>query len=173
LSLHKKISKQHVIEPVSVFFEDGLARRDLTDANSPMEGLGRFNIEVYLIALLGVDVRNFTPPIIMTVRFLVDAMLPFLILITGSYLTRRGDPMKLAQFYVRLKTPVGATPEDEARAIAESRSNPARSDHTKLFPNTDWEFTKWDRTDTLGFLACCASVGVVLLFLKAVLLIGA
>jgi hypothetical protein len=80
--------------------------------------------------------------------------------------------MTLAQFYVRLKTPVGSTPEDEARAIAESQANPTRFDHTKLFPNTDWEFTKWDRTDTLGFLTCCASVGVVLLLLKVVLLIG-
>ena len=168
----EKISKKHVIEPVPVFFEDGLVRRDLTDPNSPLEGIGRFDIEVYLIALLGVDVRNFTPPIIMTVRFLVDAMLPFLILIAVSYLTRRGDPMTLAQFYVRLKTPVGSTPEDEARAIAESQANPTRFDHTKLFPNTDWEFTKWDRTDTLGFLTCCASVGVVLLLLKVVLLIG-
>lgn len=167
------ILKMHTIEPVPVFFEDGLARRDLSDPNSPLEGIGRFNIEIYLVALLGVDVRNFTPPILMTVRFVVDSVLPFLILIAISYMTPRGDPEKLAQFYVRLKTPVGATPEDEERAMAESRANPARFDHTKLFPNTDWEFTKWDKTDTLGFLACCVLVGVVLLVLKAVLLIGA
>jgi hypothetical protein len=32
--------------------------------------------------------------------------------------------------------------------------------------------TKWDRVDTLGFLASCALVGVVLIVFKAVLVVG-
>ena len=169
----EKITKQRRSEAVPLFFEDGVVRKDPSNPASPKEGIGRFNIEVYLISRLGVNVRIFSPPMVMAVRFVVDALLPLLLLVVVSYLTRRGDPEKLARFYVRLKTPVGATPEAEAAAIAASHADPSRFDHTKLFPRSDWEFTKWDKLDALGFLACCASVGVVLLVFKGLMLIGA
>jgi hypothetical protein len=64
-----------------------------------------------------------------------------------------------------MKTPVGDTPELEAAGMAETRRNPARFDHTKLFPHSNWEFCKWDRVDTIGFLACSAlSAAIVLVF---------
>jgi Na+/proline symporter len=167
------ISRQHRIEPAALYFEDGVARKDPSDPESPKEGIGRFNIEIYLVALLGVDVMNFTPATIMTARFLVDALLPFLILIAVSWVTPPGDPQRLAHFYARLKTPVGATPEADAAAVAASYADPSRFDHTKLFPKSNWEFTKWDKMDALGFLACCASVGFILLVFKGAMLIGA
>jgi hypothetical protein len=167
-----KIRKEQRIEPVALYFEEGLTRQNFSDPDSPQEGMGRFNVEIYLLALLGVDVASFTPPMLLTARFLVDTLFPIAILILVSYLTRPGDPEKLARFYVRLKTPVGKTPEEEAEAVALSYANPNRFDHTKLFPKSNWEFAKWDKTDALGFLACCAMTGIVLLVLKGVTLIG-
>ncbi|HVU37190.1 MAG TPA: hypothetical protein VHC95_02550, partial [Opitutales bacterium] len=41
------------------------------------------------------------------------------------------------------------------------RRNPGRFDHLKLLPGTNWEFLKWDRTDAVGFLICCAVSGAV------------
>jgi hypothetical protein len=35
-------------------------------------------------------------------------------------------------------------------------------DHRKMFPRSNWEFTKWDRVDTVGFLICCAVSGAIL-----------
>ena len=169
----ERIFKEHRIEPAPLFFEDGVARINPADPNSPREGIGRFNIEIYLLALLGVNVNNFTPPMIMTARFLVDSLLPMLILIVASWMTRAGDPEKLARFYARLKTPVGDTPDADRVTVCESYANPARFDHTKLFPGSDWEFTKWDKLDALGFLACCAAVGAILLFFKGLMMIGA
>jgi hypothetical protein len=90
-----------------------------------------------------------------------------------SLLTQPADPARVARFYVRMKTPVGKTLEDDAVAVEASYANPARYDHTKLFPRSNWEFTKWDRQDTLGFLACLGLVGFILVFFKAVLTIGA
>ena len=43
--------------------------------------------------------------------------------------------------------------------MAETRRDPHRFDHVKLFPRSSWEFTKWDRVDTIGFVACCAVSG--------------
>ncbi len=49
----------------------------------------------------------------------------------------------------------------------------ARFDHTKLFPRSSWELCHWDKTDTIGFLACCVGVALVLIFFKVVVQIGA
>ena len=167
------ISKEHHTKPVSIYFGDGVARKNPADPKSPKEGIGRFNIEMYLLALLGVNVSNFTPPMIMTAWFVVDSFFPVLILLIVSWMTRPGDSVKLSRFYARLKTPVGETPQADAAAVCESYENPERYDDTKLFPGTDWEFTKWDKMDGLGFLGCCAAVGVILLLFKGLLLLGA
>lgn len=166
------VRKQHRSEPVALYFEDGIAAVDPSDPDSPRQGMGRFNVEVYLLHLLGVKVAEFTPPMILTARLLTDTAVPFLLLIVVSLLTPRGEPLRLARFYARLKTPVGATPEEEAEEIAHSEEDPGRFDHLKLFPRSDWEFTKWDRTDTVGFLSCCAFVAFVLAVFQGLLRLG-
>ena len=71
-----------------------------------------------------------------------------------------------------MKTPVAATLAQDAIEVNAGYANPRRFDHHKLFPNSNWEFTKWDRQDALGFFGCCAFVGVILLFFKGVLALG-
>jgi Na+/proline symporter len=160
-------------EPVSAYFEEGVVRVDPKDVNSPKTGKGLFRTEVYLISLLGVDVTKFNAAQLMTTRYVVDALLPILILIVVSLLTPPTDPQRVARFYVRLKTPVGATLEEDALAVEASYADPTRYDHLKLFPKSNWEFTQWNRQDALGFLCCCGLVGFILIFFKAVLMIGA
>ena len=95
-----------------------------------------------------------------------------ILLIAISMVTRPTDPERLDRFYARMKTPVGATRQEDHAAVLESYANPTRFDHAKLFRYSRWEFTKWDRADTVGFVACCGGVVVVLVFFKAVLAIG-
>jgi energy-coupling factor transporter transmembrane protein EcfT len=166
------ITKTQRTEPVSVYFEEGVVRLDPKNPNSPKTGIGLFRTEVWLISLLGVDVAGFNSAQLMTTRYVVDALLPILILLVASRLTKPTDPARVARFYARMKTPVGPTAADDARAVEASYANPARYDHLKLFPRSNWELTKWNRQDTLGFLGCCALVGVILIFFKAVLMIG-
>jgi Na+/proline symporter len=167
------IEKTRRIEPVSVYFEEGVVRVDPKDPNSPKTGKGLFRTEVYVLALLGFDVAGFSAAQLLTTRYLVDALLPITLLIVVSLLTRQRDPERVARFYARMKTPVAATLELDAKEVEASYANPTRFDHLKLFPKSDWEFTKWDKRDTVGFAACCALVGVVLLVFKGVLMIGA
>jgi Na+/proline symporter len=166
------ITRRQVVDPVSVYFEEGVVRVDPHDLNSPRTGLGLFRVEVYVLSLFGVDVTSFSAAGLMTTRYVVDAAFPLLILLIVSKLTRPTDPERVARFYVRLKTPVAATLEEDALEVERSYANPNRFDHQKLFPNSNWELTKWNRMDTLGFLACCALVGFILLFFKAVLVVG-
>ena len=51
-----------------------------------------------------------------------------------------------------------------------TRLNPTRFEDTKLFGRNSWlEFCKWDRVDTVGFLACSALSGVIIAFFIAML----
>lgn len=145
---------------------------DPNDVHSPRTGLGLFRAEVWLISLLGVDVAAFNSAQLMTTRFLVDALLPILILIVVSLLTKQADPVRVGRFYVRMKTPVGKTLDEDALDVEASYANPTRYDHTKLFPRSNWEFTKWNKQDAVGFIVCVALVGFILVFFKTVLVIG-
>ncbi|MFM9031483.1 MAG: hypothetical protein ACKOTF_12575, partial [Opitutaceae bacterium] len=128
-------------------------------------GLNRLNLECWLLARAGVDVDVLTRTQRVTLQFFFDGVFPFVVLLAASLLTRPTDPRRVAEFYGKMKTPVGATPELEAAALAATRSDPARFDHTKLWPRSHWEVCRWDRVDTIGFLVCSAlSAAIVLLF---------
>jgi hypothetical protein len=136
------------------------------DTSSPLRGTGRFNFEVWGLGHAGIKPAEMTSVQRDTAHFFVDGVLPFVLLIGFSFVTRRGDKASENNFFGKMKTPVLPTPELEAAALEETWRNPARFDHLKLFPGTNWEFLKWDRTDAIGFIACCATSGaVVCLFL--------
>jgi hypothetical protein len=132
------------------------------DLTSPLVGRGRFNFECWLLGRAGMDVAALTPLERLTAQFLVDALLPFAGLLAVSLLTRPTDPKRLDLFYGKMKTPVGETPELEATAMAQTCEDPRRFNHTKLFPTSSWEFCCWDRTDTWGFIVCCAASAALL-----------
>ncbi len=77
------------------------------------------------------------------------------------------------RFYARMKTKVAPTPEEDQAEVEASHANPSRFDHLKLFPATNWEFTKWTRKDVVGFFGCWGIVGLILLLLWTVLHVGA
>jgi hypothetical protein len=151
--------------PAAVYF-DQVLRSDPTNPASPLVGKGRFNMEAYLFGKMGVDVVAMSPNGRLSVQYFWDAFFPFAMLILFSLVTRDRDQARIDFFYGKMKTPVGATPELELAAIEETRRNPGRFDKTKLFGSgSSWEFTVWDKTDSVGFIACCAvSGGMILLF---------
>ena len=99
-------------------------------------------------------------------QFTFDAIFPFIVLIGVSLLTRVPEARVLDQFYGKMKTPVGASPELEEAAMAATRENPNRFNSDKMVPGSRWEFGRWDRTDFVGFFLCCTaiSVSIVVLF---------
>lgn len=151
-------------KPSAVYFAN-VVRSNPQDPSSPLVGTGRFNLECWVLGKTGMDVASMSQSQRLTVQFFFDGLFPFVVLLVASWLTPRTDPKRVAQFYGKMKTPVGDTPELEAAAMAETQRNPTRFDHTKLFPRSNWEFCRWDKVDTVGFLACCAvSFSIVGLF---------
>jgi hypothetical protein len=137
----------------AVYFESAV-RKDPEDPNSARVGHGRFHLELWTLRLVGVDVASFSLSERNAARFIYDGLFPFAVLILVSLVTRPPARERIDRFFGKMKTPVGATPELEAAAVEETMRNPRRFDHHKLFPKSSWEMTKWDKVDTIGFVAC-------------------
>jgi Na+/proline symporter len=157
-------------KPVPVYWKQ-LVRTNPADAASPLEGRGRFSFECWALSKFGLNPAQLTPNGRESAQFYFDGLFPFIVLFVVSYLTRPTDQARVDQFYGKMKTPVGDTPELEAAGMEATRQNPGRFDHTKLVRNSSWEFCKWDRVDTVGFLICCAVsaaiIGIFVLLLHA------
>ncbi len=171
------VKKPFTIPPVALYFE-AVARANPQDSQSPLEGVGRFQVEAYILHLIGFPVRDFPKAGLLAARWLVDGLLPFIMLIGFSLLfpsrpPSTEDKLRVDVFFAKLKTPVAATPEDDDREVAENYKAPHRFDSKKLFPGSDWEFTKWTRADWQGFLGCWGVVILILGFLWGILHIGA
>ena len=157
--------------PVSVYWEK-VVRIDPNNPASGIEGRGRFNLECWTLDKLGViDAAKLTPVGRETVQFFFDGLFPFVVLVIASLLSPRTPKPLVEQFYGKMKTPVGATPELEAAEMEATQRNPSRFDNTKLFgPTSSWEFCKWTRVDAVGFLSCLgvsfAIVGLFVVLLK-------
>jgi Na+/proline symporter len=149
------------VAPVPMFF-DRVVHQDAFDLASPLVGGGRFNLEAWLLSKAGLNLGTMSGRDLQSVQFFFAAIFPFIVLVVASLLTRPPAQEKINWFFGKMKTPVGATPELEAAAIEETRRNPGRFDHTKLFPSSNWEWTKWDKTDTVGFVVCLGVSGAII-----------
>ncbi len=158
------IQREHTIEPAGIFFEQ-VARTDPDDPSSPQEGLGRFHAEIWVLSWFGIDFSHCTKAQLVAIRFLFDALFPFLLLFLISFVTRPTPKPHLDRFFATLHTPVQETPEEEKAALEDSYRNPGKFEKDKLFPGSNWEIIKPNRTDFLGFGGSWVLVGVIILLL--------
>jgi solute:Na+ symporter, SSS family len=165
------IKKPTVVLPMAVYF-DSVARVDPKDPNSAEEGIGRFNIENYSLHLLGIPVWRFSGSGMTTSRWAFDGLFPFIVLIVFSRLTKPDELERADRFFAKMRTPVAATPELDKEEVQLSFEMPHRFDDKKIVKGSNWQFTKWDRNDFLGFLGCWVIVGAILLVLWGVTHIG-
>ena len=167
----ERIAKTHTIAPKSIFF-DSVAYVDPDNPAAGREGVGRFHLERYIPSLVGVPVESFTPAGLLTTRFIFSAVFPLILLFAFSYLTKPADKERLDRFYVKMKTPIAPTLEEDAVEVAQSFADPQRFDHLKIFPNSNWEFCRWTRQDTVGFVLLWIATGLLLGLFKFVFTIG-
>ncbi len=152
------------VKPVPTYY-DNVLHVDPDDVHSPLVGTGRFNLEAWVLGKCGLNLTHMTGRDLQSVQFFFDGFFPFIVLILVSLVTRPPEREKVDWFFGKMKTPVGATPELETAGMEETRRNPHRFDHTKLFPQSSWEWTKWDKVDTIGFLACLGvTTAIIVLF---------
>jgi SSS family solute:Na+ symporter len=155
----EKFQKETLLPKKSIFWSEGFEFRD-------GKAIGRGNLKVELIALdwLGWDLSKNTYSLNETLTFLFRIFIPFLVLILVALFSQAVDKERLDQFYGKMLTPVVGTHADDDHEMELTRANPNRFVHLKLFPNSNWEFRRWNREDWLGVGgACIAAVSVVVL----------
>ncbi|UCE40816.1 MAG: sodium:solute symporter family protein [Candidatus Aminicenantes bacterium] len=160
----QSIPKQHVIEPVGVYFES-VARVDPSDPESAKVGLGRFHAELWVLSWFGIDFSGLKKSQLVAIRFYFDALFPFVFLFLVSFFTRPAPKPNLDRFFAKLHTPVQRTEEEEREALKESYENPRKFEQDKIKPGSSWEIMKPKKIDVLGFGGSWVLVGVVILLL--------
>ena len=154
----------------SIFWTGGI---EITD-NEVEKGVGMLSLELIILDKLGFKMENNPYALNETIRILIRTLFPFLILIIVSLYTKipAKEEKNLDRFYVKMKTKVQTDKEEDAKEMAISYANPHRFDHKKMLPNTSWEFMKWSREDTTGFLTAILVVIGILGLLYLVVNIG-
>ena len=141
------ITRRSEVPPVPIYFE-----RVTADQAGGLRAEGKFRVGVWLLARAGVNFHGYLRSGLDAVVFLLDALLPFVILFALSLLTRPVDRRALDRFFARVHTPVQRDRESDRREVELSCGDPRRFDHKLLFPGTDWEMLRPDRTDIVGFV---------------------
>jgi Na+/proline symporter len=75
-----------IVPPTAIFF-DRVALSDPSRPDSPLEGIGRFQVENYICYLMGIPMKQLGPAGLLTCRWAFDGIFPFAMLIALSYLT--------------------------------------------------------------------------------------
>ena len=150
--------KTYVLERKSIFWTKGIKHGD----DGQLIGSGTLNLELVILDKAGFDLTGKSHALNQTIRILIRTILPFLILIITALLTRQDDKKRLDMFFVKMKTLVIEDKKADAKELAESYANPNRFDHIKLFPNSNWEFDRWDKVDIVGFiLSVFVAAGII------------
>ncbi|MEX0326180.1 MAG: sodium:solute symporter [Puniceicoccaceae bacterium] len=165
------ITKEVRVEPKGIFFEK-VARMDPENPDSPLIGIGRFEAEIWVLSLVGIDFTGFKKSQLVATRFFFSAFFPFVLLFLVSWLTRPAERKHLDYFFGKIYTPIQETPEKDQEAIQWATDNPQELAKRKMFPGTQWEIAKPDKMDILGFGGSWVIVGLVILLLWGMVNIG-
>lgn len=163
-----EFEKEYLTSPRSIFWSQDLRQDD----DGLIYGKGMLFLELVLLDKIGFDLSANPYALNETIRFSIRMIWPFLILIIVSRLTRSDDKIRLDRFYVKMKTPVSTDKEKDKEEMQISYKSPDRFDHNKMFPNTNWEFEKFDKTDMKGIIGYTIAGMVILLAVYMVSLIG-
>ena len=160
--------KTFALEARAIFWTKGVKRQE----DGRLTGDGALNLGLVVTDELGLDLSGNPHALNQTIRILIRMIMPFIILVVVSLLTKTDNKERLDKFFVKMKTSVLVDHELDAKELAKSYANPSRFNHRKLFPDSNWEFDKWDRVDIIGFGISVAVVAAIVGMLFMLLTIG-
>jgi len=161
----EKYEKTVLLPTKSVFWSDGLRFSEGKAA-----GQGYLKVELVVLDRLGWDLGHNSYSLNETLTFVFRIIPPFLILMLVATLTRPETKELLDQFYGKMRTPVlGHSTLEDDQAMEFTWADPNRFNHLKIFPNSNWEFRRWNREDWVGVIgSIVAALSVVLLLMFVV-----
>jgi SSS family solute:Na+ symporter len=166
------IRKNHRIEAAGIFFED-VVRVDPNDPDSPLEGQGRFQAEIWVLSWFGIDFTTWSKAQLEATRFFFDALFPFVLLFSISFFTRPVEKERLDRFFGKLHTPIQPTLDEDEAAVEHAAHHPEKFEEDKIWPGTDWEIMKPGWIDIVGFGGSCLFILFILALLWGMAGLGA
>jgi Na+/proline symporter len=160
------ITRDVTIPPRSIYWAEGI-----NEVTGVKHGEGLFYPEMFLLGQF-FDLTKNPNAINETMRYSYKIVLPFLILIVVSLFTRPDPSTETQNFFTRMRVKVLPDKAEDARAVQAAYANPGRTRAVLLFPQSQWEFFKWDREDAMGFFAGCLFVLSIFGFLYFVINLG-
>ena len=126
------------------------------DSDVRLKGFGNFRLDFLIYKLVGVDLTKTTDATMSTLELPPKIVLPFLVMIIVSLLTRRNDEQALDRYYAKMKTPVDPNHEQDEMNLKNAYKNKKKLEAKKLFPGSNFEFQKPTVADIAGFVVCFA-----------------
>lgn len=160
IEMGQEYTKRYKQPQRSIFWTQGLTYDD----NGKLKGDGHIKASMVFYQAIGFDLTENKYALNETLKVLTKLLFPFLVVFIISMATRHPEDERkvLDQFYAKMKTPVTGDKELDAKELQKSYDNPHRHDHKLLFPNTQWQFTKWTKTDGYGFLFAVLMIFAIL-----------
>ncbi len=169
LTVGENFEQTYTFSKRSIFWTQGLKAND----DGQVYGSGRFNIELWILGKLGMDLQTNPYALNETLRILFRTLVPFIIMIVVSLVTRPDPDSVLNSFYAKMRTEVvPGDPAADAEEVQRSLDDPHRYDHKLLLPGSSFELYKWNRIDWIGFILSVAGVGGVLAFVWVLVRVG-
>ena len=129
-----------------------------------LKGFGNFRLDFLLYKLVGVDLGNLSDATLGTLELPPKIILPFLVMIVISLITRRNTEHALNRYYAKMKTPVTPDREQDEQEPGFRLRGPrghgtekAVSRHRLRIPEADSGRCRLDSCICVG--ACFAIIG--------------
>ena len=133
-------------------------------AGTPLQGTGSLKLNLLFYKPLGIDLGSQSIASLKSLDLFPKIVMPFLVMIIASLLTRKNSEKALDRYYAKMKTPVDPDPEADQQKLTAAYADPSTCERVKLFPNSDLEFQKPTTEDivgfTLSFVICFAIIGM-------------
>ena len=168
LKVGEKFEKKVLLPKKSIFWSEGINYK-----GEKAVGKGYLKVELIALDKMGWDLSKNSYSLNETLTFLFRIIFPFLILMLVAYFTKPLEKERLDKFYGKLLTPVvGSCNLEDDKEMALTNAEPTRFNHLKIFPNSNWEFRKWNREDWTGVIVSCLAVVSVVGLLMLIVSLG-
>ncbi|MCA9101913.1 MAG: sodium:solute symporter family protein [Planctomycetales bacterium] len=121
-----------------------------------LRGFGNFRLEFLLYYLAGIDLSQVTNATMSTLELPAKIISPFLIMILVSLVTPPNTKTALDRYYAKMKTPVDPDHAKDLQKLEAAYADPGQFESQKLLPGTNFEASRPNRTDVVGFVVCFA-----------------
>ena len=168
LQVGQTLTRSYALPVKSIFWTKGVK----PDKDGQLTGYGMVSLELIALEKLGFDLSKNPYALNETLRVVIRVLVPFIVVILLSFITRKDDKQMLDRFYVKMKTQVLPDRQLDDEQMRLSYADPTRFDHLKMFPNTQLEIKKWTKVDIVGFMVSVLVALGILFLLYLMISIG-